>query len=115
MATNCHAINGQSNIIESHSLQKKMSSYIHQDTCYVKSVLYPPQSLKSAVVFSHPAEDSGIAATRSTSFVLRFRLRSVQSSYIVERLKSSVCDEWPDSTRCSRIWRPLQSFSYCLY
>lgn len=80
---------------------------LHQNRCITDS-----HSLKSALVFSQPCEPAdapsccGAAATRSASCSLSVLARSVHSSYIVLRLKSSVWDERPWETRDSRIWRP---------
>ncbi len=63
-------------------------------------------SLKSALVFSQPSGRACMAATFSDSRSFSARDLSVQSSYMVDRLKSSVCEDRPESTSCSSNARP---------
>lgn len=63
-------------------------------------------SLKSLFVFSHPADDASKAATLSVSLIFMFLCLSVHSSYMVDKLNNSVCDDRPDSTSSSKIARP---------
>lgn len=77
-------------------------------TWFLSDVAY---SLKSAFVFSQPAGLSSRLATFSARLIFNTRFLSEHNSYIVDKLKSNVCDENPESTKSSRVSRPYQMIS----